>query len=332
MHPRHAYLRFTDVAKSFGDVVALDGLNLEIAAGEVFVLLGPSGCGKSTAIQLANRLMDPDAGVITVADQPIADIDPVQLRRKIGYVIQQIGLFPHRTVADNVGTVCRLVGWNRSDTQARVETLMDLVGLPVEEYGKRYPNELSGGQQQRVGVARALAVDPPLLLMDEPFAALDPQIRRSLQVEFRSWVERLGTTVLFVSHDVDEALVLADRIGVMGTRGHLDQVGTPLEVLSAPVNDQVRAFLGPERALKRLSVTAINVQRLSPVRSASAPTVPDDASVQTALLALLTNDTDEIHLLRDETVLGALTLGDIGEQARIAAGESDPQGAQLGEL
>jgi osmoprotectant transport system ATP-binding protein len=319
MHPKDAYLQFDAVDKKFGDVVALDNFSLDIGAGEIFVLLGPSGCGKSTALQLANRLLDPDSGSIIVGGESITEVDPVQLRRGIGYVIQQIGLFPHRTVAANVGTVCRLLGWSRTDTQSRVETLMDLVGLPFADYGSRYPSELSGGQQQRVGVARALAVDPPLLLMDEPFAALDPEIRRNLQVEFRSWVERLGTTVLFVSHDVDEALILGDRLGVMATAGHLAQVGTPLEVLTAPVDDQVRAFLGPDRALKRLSVTPIDVQGLAPCSDPSAPRIRPEDSLQTAMLSLLTNDVPAIAVAAaGDEPLGELTMADVGKQARLA--------------
>lgn len=319
MHPKDAYVRFRAVHKRFGDVVALDDFSLDIGTGEIFVLLGPSGCGKSTALQLANRLLEPDSGDITVGGESVAELDPVGLRRNIGYVIQQIGLFPHRTVAANVGTVCRLLGWSRTDTQSRVETLMDLVGLPFNEYGARYPSELSGGQQQRVGVARALAVDPPLLLMDEPFAALDPQIRRSLQVEFRSWVERLGTTVLFVSHDVDEALVLGDRLGVMATAGNLAQVGTPLEVLAAPATDQVRAFLGPDRALKRLSVTPIDLQDLAPCSDVHAPRIGPEDSLQTALLSLLTNDVAAITVAAEgQQPLGELTMADLGKQARLA--------------
>jgi osmoprotectant transport system ATP-binding protein len=283
------------------------------------VLLGPSGCGKSTALQLANRLLDCDSGLIEVAGQDIAQRDPVELRRSIGYVIQQVGLFPHRNVIANVGTVCRLIGWTKIATQDRVETLLDLVGLPVQEYGERYPHELSGGQQQRVGVARALAVDPPLLLLDEPFAALDPQIRRSLQVDFRSWVDRLGTTVLFVSHDVDEALILADRMGVMGADGRLAQVGTPLEILAAPANDQIREFLGPDRALKRLSVTPIDTSELSPLSDPSAPQVPWNATLHTALLTLLTNDVPVINIVtQTNTPLGELSLIDVGRQARLA--------------
>lgn len=319
MHPKDAYVRFRAVHKSFGDVVALDDFSLNIKTGEIFVLLGPSGCGKSTALQLANRLLEPDSGDITVGGESVTELDPVALRRSIGYVIQQIGLFPHRTVAANVGTVCRLLGWSRTDTQSRVETLMDLVGLPFDEFGARYPSELSGGQQQRVGVARALAVDPPLLLMDEPFAALDPQIRRSLQLEFRSWVERLGTTVLFVSHDVDEALVLGDRLGVMATAGHLAQVGTPLEVLAAPATDQVRAFLGPDRALKRLSVTPIDLQDLARCSDVNAPRIQPGDSLQTALLSLLTNDVAAIIVAAEnQEPLGELTMAALGKQARLA--------------
>jgi osmoprotectant transport system ATP-binding protein len=319
MHPTEAYLNFRDVDKSFGATKVLHGFSLGIQRGEIFVLLGPSGCGKSTALQLANRLLTPDAGTIDIDSVNIASLDAVALRRRIGYVIQQIGLFPHRTVAANVGTVCRLLGWSKTATTERVETLMELVGLPYTEYGDRYPHELSGGQQQRVGVARALAVDPPLLLMDEPFAALDPQIRRSLQLEFRTWVSRLKTTVMFVSHDVDEALVLADRIGIMATAGVIDDIGTPLDVLTQPSTDAVRAFLGPDRALKRLSVTPIVTTDLVTPGMPNAPVIQESASLHDALRTLLQDGVDEVHVINESgQVRGALTMSQLGEQARVA--------------
>jgi osmoprotectant transport system ATP-binding protein len=319
MHSTDDYLRFHGVGKSFGDNPVLSGFDLTIRQSEVFVLLGPSGCGKSTALQLANRLLDCDSGRIEIDGQDISALNPVDVRRRIGYVIQQIGLFPHRTVTANVGTVCRLLGWTKAATHDRVETLLDLVGLPLDEFGHRYPHELSGGQQQRVGVARALAVDPPLLLLDEPFAALDPQIRRSLQIEFRSWVERLGTTVLFVSHDVDEALILADRMGVMGSEGRLAQVGTPLEILAAPASDSIRDFLGPDRALKRLSVTPIDTDALAPSSNPAGQAISREASLQTALLTLLTLDIPVVNVVgAGDVVLGELSMPDIGRQARLA--------------
>jgi len=319
MHPTEAYLSFHDVEKSFGTTRVLHGFNLGIQRGEIFVLLGPSGCGKSTALQLANRLLTPDSGTIDIDGVNIASLDAVALRRRIGYVIQQIGLFPHRTVAANVGTVCRLLGWSKSATTERVETLMELVGLPFTEYRDRYPHELSGGQQQRVGVARALAVDPPLLLMDEPFAALDPQIRRSLQLEFRTWVSRLKTTVMFVSHDVDEALVLADRIGIMATTGVIGDIGTPLDVLTQPSTDEVRAFLGPDRALKRLSVTPISATDLATPTMTMAPAIHESASLHDALRMILQDSVDEVHVIDENgQVCGALTMAQLGEQARIA--------------
>lgn len=319
MHPTDAYLRFHEVDKSFESTHVLRNFNLGIRQGEIFVLLGPSGCGKSTALQLANGLLLPDAGTVHVDHVDIASLNPVELRRRIGYVIQQIGLFPHRTVAGNIGTVCRLLGWSKSDTIARVETLMDLIGLPYEQYAKRYPHELSGGQQQRVGVARALAVDPPLLLMDEPFAALDPQIRRALQLEFRSWVTRLGTTVMFVSHDVDEAVVLADRIGVMASTGELGDVGTPLDILTQPASDEVRAFLGPDRVLKQLSVTPVSAGNLITPGLDDAPTLEATASLHDALRLLLLDGGSELHILgADGKVIGALTMDVLAEQSRQA--------------
>ena len=279
------------VRKDFGQVTAIADLSLSVVDGEVFVLLGQSGCGKSTVLQLVNRMLDPDGGQILVGGVDVASMDPVVLRRTIGYVIQQIGLFPHRTVAANVGTVCALSGWDRRATRARVSEMLELVGLPPAEFASRYPHQLSGGQQQRVGVARALAASPPLLLMDEPFGALDPQIRRGLQAEFRTWVRELGTTVMFVTHDVDEATMLADRIAVLGPQGRLDQVGSPAEVLGRPATAEVAEFLGADRILRRLSVV--------PVRAAVEPTsapsgsshVDADATAYDALLALIESPT-----------------------------------------
>lgn len=319
MHPKDVYVRYSHVRKSFGATSVLTDFTLDIHRGEVFVLLGPSGCGKSTALQLTNRLLSADGGTICVDGTDIEALDAVPLRRQIGYVIQQIGLFPHRTVAANIATMCELQQWPKDATRERVETLMELVGLPFAEYRNRYPHELSGGQQQRVGVARALAVDPPLLLLDEPFAALDPQIRRTLQVEFRSWVSRLGTTVVFVSHDVDEALVLADRIGVLGSAGRLVQVGSPLEILARPADDDVRAFLGPDRALKRLSVTPIDSTRLQPSTDPTAPHVSIDQTLHTALLLLLGEGVPSVNVCDEQRhVLGSLTMEDVASQARRA--------------
>ena len=226
-----------------GGTVAVEGLDLAVAQGEVLALVGPSGCGKSTTLRMINRLVEPTSGRILLGGQDVTHQDPVELRRGIGYVIQHVGLFPHRTVAQNVATVPGLLGWDKVRTRERVEELLALVGLPEERYGTRYPHELSGGERQRVGVARALAVRPPVMLMDEPFGAVDPQGRRRLQREFQALQRDLGLTVVMVTHDIREAVLLADRIAVMSIGGRLEQLGTPEQVTQTPANAFVADFL-----------------------------------------------------------------------------------------
>ena len=238
--------------------VAVDGLDLEVADGDVCVLIGPSGCGKTTTLKMVNRLIEPTSGRIFIDGDDVTDVNPVQLRRRIGYVIQQVGLFPHLSVADNVGTVCRLMGWDRARTRRRVDELLDLVGLDPAQFRDRYPHQLSGGQRQRVGVARALGVDPPVLLMDEPFGAIDPISRDRLQGEFLRLQEEVRKTVVFVTHDLDEAVRLGDRIAVLRQGGVLEQHALPAEVLGHPATPFVADFVGADRGLKRLNVTAID--------------------------------------------------------------------------
>ncbi|MFM1918280.1 MAG: hypothetical protein RJB01_1795 [Actinomycetota bacterium] len=314
-------IEFNRARRTFGDVVAIEDLTLTINDGETFILLGQSGCGKSTALQLVNRMLEADGGSVSLNGIDVRDLDPVELRRSIGYVIQQIGLFPHRTVAQNVATVCSLVGWSRTDTQQRVDEMLELVGL--SGYGDRYPSQLSGGQQQRVGVARALAISPPVLLMDEPFGALDPQIRRGLQSEFKSWVHELGTTVLFVTHDVDEAVLLADRLAVMGPRAHLMQVGAPADVLGAPASPEVADFLGADRMLKRLSVIPVTTA-IRPVTEidmhGTLPRVTSQSTAYDALIALV-GATPAVVLVTqpDGQVLGVVDWPALAYLARDAS-------------
>jgi osmoprotectant transport system ATP-binding protein len=228
-------IEYREATKRYGDgPPALDRLTLEIPAGETCVLVGPSGGGKTTALKMVNRLVEPTSGRVLIDGNDVAASDPVELRRGIGYVIQQVGLFPHLDVAANVAVVPRLLGWERSRIEARVEELLDLVGLDPAVYRHRRPDELSGGQRQRVGVARALAADPPILLMDEPFGAVDPVTRVRLQDEFLRLQQRLRRTVVLVTHDIDEALRLGDRLAVLAEGGRLEQYGTPAEVLARP--------------------------------------------------------------------------------------------------
>ncbi|MDX2598048.1 MULTISPECIES: ATP-binding cassette domain-containing protein [Streptomyces] len=250
-------IRFEQVTKRFPDgTTAVDDLSFEVSEGELVTLVGPSGCGKTTTMMMVNRLVEPTSGRVLVNGEDVARVDPVRLRRRIGYVIQQGGLFPHRTVLDNTATVPALLGWKRARARARAAELLDLVGLDPKTYGPRYPDQLSGGQRQRVGVARALAADPPVLLMDEPFGAVDPVVREQLQDEFLRMQSAAPRTVLLVTHDIEEAVRLGDRIAVYG-QGRVEQFDTPGAVLGAPATPYVAGFVGADRGLKRLSVTEI---------------------------------------------------------------------------
>ncbi|MFF8023108.1 ABC transporter ATP-binding protein [Streptomyces sp. NPDC007896] len=250
-------IRFEQVTKRYPDgTTAVDGLSFEVAQGELVTLVGPSGCGKTTTMMMVNRLIEPTSGRIFVNGEDIATVDPVRLRRRIGYVIQQVGLFPHRTILDNTATVPTLIGWKKAKARTRAAELLDLVGLDPKTYGSRYPEQLSGGQRQRVGVARALAADPPVLLMDEPFGAVDPVVREQLQDEFLRMQETVRKTVLLVTHDIEEAVRLGDRIAVYG-QGRIEQFDAPGAVLGTPATPYVAEFVGADRGLKRLSVTEI---------------------------------------------------------------------------
>ncbi len=236
---------------------AVDNLSLEIKEGEVVALVGPSGCGKTTTLKMINRLVEPTSGTVSISGEPADGVEPHQLRRRIGYVIQQVGLFPHKTVGENIATVPELLGWPEEDIEARLDQLARAVKLDPDFLG-RYPSELSGGQQQRVGVARALAADPPILLMDEPFAAVDPIVRAYLQDELLDLQDRMHKTIVLVTHDIDEAIKLADRIALLSDGGHLEQYAPPREILRDPANLFVADFLGTDRGIKRLSLIPVS--------------------------------------------------------------------------
>ena len=285
-------IEFDNVSKDFGDRKIVDGLSFTIAAGEFFVLIGPSGCGKSTTLKMINRLLDRSSGKIRFAGEDIASLPVEQLRRRMGYAIQSIGLFPHWTIEQNIATVPRLLRWPRTRIRNRVSELLRLLQLD-EDWRDRYPHQLSGGQQQRVGVARALAADPDVLLMDEPFGALDPITRDALQAEIARIHRETKKTTVFVTHDMEEALLLASRIAIMD-RGRLVQVGTPSELLHAPKNDFVRSFVGEkDLGIKLLSVETVG-RRLRAGESAPGPPIDIDATLHDALSLMIEHGTDRL--------------------------------------
>jgi osmoprotectant transport system ATP-binding protein len=278
--------------------LAVRELSLEIPAGEVCVLVGPSGCGKTTTLKMVNRLIEPTSGRIFLDGRDVTHADPVELRRHIGYVIQQIGLFPHQTIATNIATVPKLLGWDKTRIDARVDELLHLVGLDAADYRARYPAQLSGGQRQRVGVARALAADPPVLLMDEPFGAIDPVTRVRLQDEFLRLQDEVQKTVVFVTHDIEEAVKMGDRIAILDVGGILEQYATPAEILGRPASAMVRGFVGRDRALKRLRVTPIETECLE-----HPPTVAPGATLAEAREAITKWDADWVAVVGDDGAL-----------------------------
>jgi osmoprotectant transport system ATP-binding protein len=300
-----------EVTKTFrgSSTPAVASLSLEIAAGETVVLVGPSGCGKTTTMKMINRLVEPTSGTILVEGTDVMEQDPVELRRRIGYVIQSIGLMPHRTVAENIATVPMLVGWDDARVRTRVSELADVLELDPDLL-RRYPNELSGGQRQRVGVARALAADPPVMLMDEPFGAVDPIVRERLQDQFLRIQGELRKTIVFVTHDVDEAIKMADRIAILNKGGILEQFASPAEILRAPANDFVRQFVGGERALKRLSLLKVRDVQVGPApASGNGPSIALDASLRQALDALVASSSDAVTVTDEHGErVGAVTL------------------------
>jgi osmoprotectant transport system ATP-binding protein len=307
---------------------AVDDLSITIPAGEICVLIGPSGGGKTTAMKLVNRLITLTEGDITIDGQSVMKLDPVELRRGIGYVIQQIGLFPHMTIEANVATVPKLVGWDKQRTRTRSRELLELVGLDPEEYAKRYPAQLSGGQRQRVGLARAMAADPPLMLMDEPFGAIDPITRDRLQNDFLRLHREVRKTVIFVTHDIDEAIKMGDRICILRQGGKLAQFDTPEAILANPADEFVADFVGADRGLKRLGLR--NLGELDTLASTPAtnghprPEAGPDMTLRDALSLMLTEGSSELEVHDDDGgVRGYLTLealsrmlGERGEAVR----------------
>jgi osmoprotectant transport system ATP-binding protein len=311
-----ATLELRDVAKRYPGQrePAIHDLSFTVGAGEVCVLVGPSGSGKTTALRLINRLIPLSSGDILLGGESVLKLEPHELRRHIGYVIQQVGLFPHFTVADNVATVPRLLGWDKRRTTERVTELLELVGLDPDEIGPRYPAQLSGGQRQRVGVARALAADPPLMLMDEPFGAIDPITRARLQDEFKRLQAQVRKTVVFVTHDIDEAIKMGDKIAILREGGRLAQYDSPAKILLDPADEFVAEFVGADRALKRLGLETLAEVKLQPVDgSAPAGTVQRSASVRDALSAVLAGGGKPLMVLDDDgRPAGVVTLELLG--------------------
>ena len=324
----------TDLTKQFAGTErpAVDGLTLSIAEGDVCVLIGPSGCGKTTIMRIINRMIEPDSGSVVVGNRDIMRTDPVELRRRIGYVIQQIGLFPHWSIAENIATVPRLLGWTEQRVATRVDELLTLVGMDPGIYRERFPRALSGGQKQRVGVARALAADPPVMLMDEPFGAIDPITRTHLQDEFLKILRALKKTIVFVTHDIDEAIKLGDRIAIL-REGALVQYGAPETILTSPVDAFVEAFVGTDRALKRLALisAAAAAEPIAPAAFAAellasirpSRTILAEANLRDALAQMLTSGTDTLAVVAtDGTRCGILTLASVRAQIQVGTRDS----------
>ena len=280
-------IRFEGVSKHFAGAPgpAVDRLDLTIPEGSTCVLIGPSGCGKSTTLRLVNRLIEPDAGRITLGGRDVAHTDPIGLRRGIGYVLQGVGLFPHRSVGQNVATVPGLLGWPKARIARRVDAMLDFVGLDPATYRDRRPDALSGGQRQRVGVARALTADPPVILMDEPFGAVDPVARGRLQAEIGAILKHLSKTVLIVTHDIDEAMLMGDRVVLMKA-GRVVQAEAPRALLAAPADAFVASFVGEDRALRRLALMTV-ADVAEPGEAAGVPAIAGGASLRDALSTML---------------------------------------------
>jgi osmoprotectant transport system ATP-binding protein len=307
-------ISFVDVSKRFDSSgeAAVSGLSMDIARGETVVLVGPSGCGKTTTMKMINRLIDPSDGSIFVAGRNVAEQDPVELRRGMGYVIQSIGLLPHRTIEENIATVPRLEGWEAQRTRDRVDELISIFELDRGML-PRYPAELSGGQRQRVGVARALAADPPVMLMDEPFGAVDPIVRERLQDQFLSIQQRLRKTIVFVTHDIDEAIKMADRIAILNRGGIIEQYAAPETILRSPANDFVKQFVGAERGLKRLALIEV-----AGIEVEEGPVVAPSASTRDARRAMEKFDYEWVAVVDNGDLLGWVDPGALEGTERVS--------------
>jgi osmoprotectant transport system ATP-binding protein len=294
---------------------AVTDLSIDIEQGETVVLVGPSGCGKTTTMKMVNRLIEPTSGTIIVNGTDIARQDPVRLRRGIGYVIQSIGLLPHRTVAENIATVPKLEGWEQKSIDKRIDELVTIFELDRSML-PRYPSELSGGQRQRVGVARALAADPPVMLMDEPFGAVDPIVRERLQDQFHDIQDRLRKTIVFVTHDIDEAIKMADRIAILNRGGVIEQYAPPEEILREPSNDFVKQFVGPERGLKRLALI-----KVANIDVEEGPVVAPSTSAEDALKTMAKFDTNWATVVEDGQLLGWVSEESLEGEGSVADAE-----------
>ena len=325
-----APLEFVSVTKQYPNAAtaAIDNLSFTVPAGEVCVLVGPSGCGKTTAMRLVNRMIDLTSGDILIDDATIKGRSTTELRRDIGYVIQHVGLFPHLTILKNISVVPKLLGWDRKRMNDRAHELLDLIGLP-QEMGNRYPSQLSGGQRQRVGVARALAADPPLMLMDEPFGAIDPINRDRLQNEFLRLQREIRKTVVFVTHDIDEAIKMGDRIAILREGGQLVQYDAPANILADPADDFVAQFVGADRGLKRLALTRldeIELEDASVARQvAQADTVSSDATLRDALSAMMSDSMRPLLVVDGEgTPIGSVSIELINKALRRGRTDAEP--------
>ncbi|MBS43931.1 MAG: ABC transporter [Nocardioides sp.] len=326
-----AKIHLDRVAKTYpgSKVPAVDELTLDILEGEILVLVGPSGCGKSTTLRLINRMIEPSGGRIMLDGEDVTKANPDKLRRRIGYVIQQIGLFPHQTIAQNIGTVPKMLGWDKKKIAARADELLATVGLDPEQYRDRFPKELSGGQAQRVGVARALGADPDIMLMDEPFGAIDPITRDRLQNEFLRLQEELHKTIVFVTHDIDEAIKMGDRIAILGERSTIRQYDTPERILAYPVDDFVNDFIGTGSTIKGLnfqqvsSLTLPDYPAIRPEDSADVARGKLDAAGEEWLVLLDDAGHPQRWLSTDDVAAGPSTYGEKGEEVGDTLNQDD---------